>query len=109
MTLLADVNCPGSQEDMVSNWEPGHSLVEDAGLWGQDWPLPSSSGCHMPSSLPLIGEVGWPVCSWLARLWYLLNPLFCEWARLSLRLEPFMGKFSLFLSFFFFLSGYPTD
>ena len=25
-----DVNCPGSQEDLVSNWEPAHSLVEDA-------------------------------------------------------------------------------
>ena len=24
----------GSQEDVVSNWEPIHSLVEDAGLWG---------------------------------------------------------------------------
>jgi len=22
--------CPGSQEDVVSNWEPAHSLVEDA-------------------------------------------------------------------------------
>ena len=30
MTLLADVNHPGSQEDVVSNWEPAHSLVEDA-------------------------------------------------------------------------------
>ena len=30
MTLLADVNCPGSQEDLVSNWEPAGSLVEDA-------------------------------------------------------------------------------
>ena len=29
-TLLADVNHPGSQEDEVSNWEPAHSLVEDA-------------------------------------------------------------------------------
>ena len=29
-TLLVDVNCPGSQEDLVSNWEPAHSLVEDA-------------------------------------------------------------------------------
>ena len=29
-TLLADVNHPGSQEDLVSNWEPAHSLVEDA-------------------------------------------------------------------------------
>ena len=24
----------GSQEDVVSNWEPAHSLVEDSGLWG---------------------------------------------------------------------------
>ena len=29
-TLLADFNCPESQEDLVSNWEPVHSLVEDA-------------------------------------------------------------------------------
>ena len=29
-TLLADVNRPGSQEDTDSNWEPAHSLVEDA-------------------------------------------------------------------------------
>jgi len=42
--------------------EPAHSLVEDAGLWGRDWssPLPSSSGCHMPASLP---PAGWPVHS----------------------------------------------
>ena len=30
MTLLVDVNCLGSQEDFISNWEPAHSLVEDA-------------------------------------------------------------------------------
>ena len=29
-TLLADVNHPGSQEDLVSNWEPACSLVEYA-------------------------------------------------------------------------------
>ena len=29
-TLLADVNCPGSQEDLVSNWESAYSLVENA-------------------------------------------------------------------------------
>ena len=29
MTLLADVNPPESQEDMVSNWEPAQSLEED--------------------------------------------------------------------------------
>ena len=48
-----------------------------------------------------------PLCLWqgdrlvhsrLALLWYSLNPLFCEWARLCLRLELFMGKFSLSLS-----------
>ena len=30
MTLLVDANHPGSQEDFVSNWEPAHSLVEEA-------------------------------------------------------------------------------
>ena len=30
VTLLADVNHPGSQEDEVRYWEPAHSLVEDA-------------------------------------------------------------------------------
>lgn len=24
---MADMNHPGSQEDMVSDWQPGHSLV----------------------------------------------------------------------------------
>ena len=28
--LLVDVNRPGYQEDLVSNWEPACSLVEDA-------------------------------------------------------------------------------
>ena len=30
MTLLVGVNHPGSQEDLVSRWEPARSLVEDA-------------------------------------------------------------------------------
>ena len=41
------------------------------------------------------------VCIRLALLWYSLNPLFCEKARLCLRLEPFVGKFFFF--FFLFL------
>ena len=32
VTFLADVNCPGSLEDVVSNREPAHSLVKDASL-----------------------------------------------------------------------------
>ena len=52
----------------------------------------------MPASLPwAVGE--WPVYSWLALLSYSLNPLFCEWARLCIRLESFTGQFSLSLSF----------
>ena len=47
--------------------------------------------------LPLCHRRGeGPVCSQLALLWYSLNPLFCEWAWLHVRLEPFMGKFSFF-------------
>ena len=102
MTLLADVNHPGSKEDLISNWEPAHSLVEDA-----------ISGAEIAPCLPALAVICLPLCLWqrggpvrsqLALLWYLLNPLFCEQARLCLRLELFTGKFSLFFS----LPGYPT-
>ena len=86
-TLLAHVNRSCSQEDMVSNRGPAHSLLEDASLWGWDCLLP-------PTSLPLVGEGH--VHNWLALVWYLLNPLFCTWARLRVRLEPFTGKFFFF-------------
>ena len=64
-TLLADVNHPGSQEDLVSNWEPAHSLVEDAisgaefgprWLWlsaaclsasGEEWADPQLASCPL--------------------------------------------------------------
>lgn len=36
MTLLADVYCPGSQEDLFSNWQPAHSLLEDAVSGAED-------------------------------------------------------------------------
>ena len=51
VTLLADVNRPGSQEDMISSLEPGHSLMEDASLWGQDW-----------ACLPALGVTRLPLC-----------------------------------------------
>ena len=72
-------------------------------LWGWVCPLPSGSGRCPPASLPLDGDG--PAHSWLALLWYLLSPLFCErpgsglgqslsWeSSLSLSLPP--------LSFFF--------
>ena len=78
-------------------------------LWGQVCPLPSSSGCCTPASLPLTGN-GLVYCR-LAHLWYSLSPLFCERAWQCVRIELFVGKVSLSLSSFFFffpLSGYPT-
>ena len=70
---------------------------------GLSLPL-SGSGCCLTASLPLIGNG--PVGCWLALLWYLLSPLFCEQTQQCLRLELFAGKFSLALSsvFFFLLS-----
>ena len=59
--------------------------------------LSGSGFAHLPLCLQW-GEG--PVCRQLPLLWYLLNPLFCEWARLCLRLELFIGKFSLSFSFF---------
>ena len=96
MTLLVDVNCLGSQEDVVSNWEPAHSLVKNAVSGAKIVPrfLALDAAC-----LPLCHQWGeGPVCNQLALLWYLVNPLFCEWTRLCLRLELFAGNFPLSLS-----------
>ena len=57
----------------------------------------SGSGCCWPVSLPLAGDG--PFHSWLALLWYLLSPLFCERAQQCLRLGLIVGKFSLYISF----------
>ena len=102
--LLVDVNRPKSQERLVTNWEPAHSLVEDA-----------VSGTQIASCLPALAVARLPLClwsgegrirSWLVLLWHSLSPLFCEWAKLCLK--AFCRKMlSLFL-FFFSLSGYPT-
>ena len=76
--LLADVNRPGSQEDVVSKWEPAHSLVEDARIWGRDWSscLPSGSGCRSPASLPL---AGWGACMQLATSPLVFAQFFVLW------------------------------
>ena len=69
------------------------------------------SGAEIAPYLPALAVACLPLCLWrgdgpirsrLDLLWYLLNPLFCEQVRLHLRLEFFMGKFSL--SLFFSLS-----
>ena len=81
MTLLADVNCPVSQEDMISNWEPAHSLIEDAVSGAKIAAAPCLPALAV-AQLPLWHWGGRALNgSWLALLWYLLNPLFCERAR----------------------------
>ena len=114
VTLLVDVNQPGSQEDMVSNWQPAHSLVKDTVSGAKIIAAP----CLTTLAVPL------PLCLWggralnssrLTLLWYLLghNPLF------STKVSPLlsmpgvtMGNKSLSQegSFFFYvcLSGDPT-
>ena len=73
---------PGSQEDVVSSWEPAHSLVEDA-----------ISGTEIIACLSASGQGG--AGMQLALHWYSLNPLCYGQARLLVvRLEPFAGKFS---------------
>ena len=74
MTLPADVNYPGSQEDLVSNWDPAFILVEDDVSGAKI--APCCLWLLTPASLPLVGDG--PVHSQLALLWYSLSPLFCE-------------------------------
>ena len=97
--LLADVNCPGPQEAVVSNWEPAHSLVENA-----------VSGAEIAPRLPALVL---PTClsaSSMGRgrpalLRYSFSPLFCEQARL--RVRAFHRKIQFFFSFWWFHSlGY---
>ena len=53
-----DVNHPGSQEDLVSNWEPARSLVEDAISGDEFVPCLPASGRGwagpLPASSPLV-------------------------------------------------------
>ena len=74
MTLLADVNHLGSQEDLVSNWEPAHSLVEDAVSWTDIAPRLLALAATL---LPLWLQLGEGlVRSLLALLWCSVYPLF---------------------------------
>ena len=104
VTLLVDMKCPGSQEDVVSNCS---QFGRGCCPWGRVSPLPFDSGCLPPASLPLVGDG--LVHSWLGLLWYLLSHLFCQRTWQCLRLELFTGKFShsLFPLFTFSLSDYP--
>ena len=53
MTLLSDVNSLGFQEDLVSNWEPARSLVEDI-----------VSGAETVPHLLALDVARLPLCLW---------------------------------------------
>jgi len=56
--LLADVNHPGSQEDLVSNWKPAHRLVEDA-----------ISGAKIAPRPPALAVARLSLCLWWGMGW----------------------------------------
>ena len=58
MTILADVNYPGYQENMVSSWEPAQSLLEDA-IFGAE-----NVAAHCLQALDVANL---PVCLWTER------------------------------------------
>ena len=75
---------------MVSNWETAHSLVEDAVSGAEiaaDSCLPALAVACWLWLLPACLQQGdGPVRSRPALLWYKLSPLFCEQARLCIRI-----------------------
>ena len=102
MTLLADVNHPGSQEDVASNWEHAHSLVKDAGSGAEIAAAPCLPALALSHAcLSAFGEGG-PYIAAGSHSFGIHSSLFCECTRGDRAvLEPFSGKF------FFFSSGDP--
>ena len=60
MTLRVDANHPGSQEDVVSNWETAHSLVGDA-VFGAEI---AAAPCLVALAVTRL-----PPCLWQAMGW----------------------------------------
>ena len=88
---------------MVINWQPSHSLVEDA-VSGAKIAL---DPCFLALAVAHLSLCLWGGRalngSWLALLWYLLqhNLFFCEHARgLHVVLVSFTGKVFLFVCFY---------
>ena len=97
VTLLADVNHPGSQEDAVSNWEPANTWWKMQSLGPRlQQPMSSSSGCCKPASLPPGAGQGLYTASWLS---FGICSILCSVHGPGCGLEPFMGEFSLSLFF----------
>ena len=111
MTLLVDVNHPGSQEDVLYNRQPAHSLVKHE-LSGTESAMASSllalAVAHLPFCLQ--GETALNGSQLLLLLYSLgHNPLFYEHTRSHCEAsEPFMGKLCFFVCLFVFMSLQPS-
>ena len=102
VTLLLDVNSLGFSEDMVSNWQPAHSLVGDSVSGSEIAAAPCLSSlvvAHLPLCLQGRRAING---SQLALLWNSLryNPLFSECAGVTMQL----WKLSRERSFLFLVS-----
>ena len=98
--LPGDVNCPESQELLVSNGaclQCGRGCLSGATIAPFQLWLPAPPHPH-PACLYPAGNG--PARSLLALLWCSLSPLFCERAWQCLSLGLFAGQFSLSLSLF---------
>ena len=96
-TLLADVNHPGSQEDLVSNWEPAHSLVEDAISGAEIAPcLLALAVAHLLLCLWVVGRC-WSTAGYLS---FGIHSVLCSVSRPSSVLgQSFLQESSLSPSF----------
>ena len=101
--LLAGVNRPGSQVDVVSSWGAAHSLVEDAVSGAETGAAPCLPALAL-ACLPLPWQgVGGGLYA-AGSLSFDILLVLCSVSGPGYMLEPSMGKFSLSL---FFLSSDP--
>ena len=87
-----DVNCPGSQEHLVSIYEPAHNLVEDVVSGVVIAPhLPALAVPHLPFCLQRWGGA----CTQSASFPLVFCSILCSVSGSCCKLEPFAGKFSI--------------
>ena len=97
VTLLADVNHPGSQEDVASNWEHAHSLVKDAGSGAEIAAAPCLPALALSHACLSASGEGGPYIAAGSHSFGIHSSLFCECTRGDRAvLEPFSGKFFFF-------------
>ena len=111
MTLQADVNHPESQEDVISNWDPAHSLVEDA-VSGAEIAAAPCLPALMSNACLSASREGWPYMG-AGLLSFAICLILCSVStpRVTMPggISAFHGNGLLFIYLFIYcLSGDPT-